>query len=94
MNDSKEVQVVNGLAPVVARPRITLRQKVGSLAAGTTALVFTLPAHAGVTTDLVATFKTEVDTLKADNLVMWGIAGAVLIAFAIWRYAKRGINTL
>lgn len=91
MNDSKEVQVVNGLAPVVVRPRMTLRQKV---AAGTTALVFTLPAHAGVTTDLVTTFKTEVDALKADNLVMWGIAGAVLIGFAIWRYAKRGINTL
>lgn len=94
MNDSKEVQVVNGLAPVVYRPRMTLRQKVGSLAAGATTFVLAAPAHAGVTTDLVATFKTEVDTLKADNLVMWGIAGAVLIGFAIWRYAKRGINTL
>lgn len=79
---------------VLVRPRMTLRQKIGSLAAGATALVLTAPAHAGVTTDLVETFKTEVDTLKADNLVMWGIAGAVLIGFAIWRYAKRGINTL
>ena len=94
MNDSKEVQVVNGLAPVVVRPRMTLRQKVGSLAAGATTFVLAVPAHASVTTDLVQTFKTEVDTLKADNLVMWGIAGAVLIGFAIWRYAKRGINTL
>ena len=40
MNDSKEVQVVNGLAPVVVRPRMTLRQKVGSLAAGATTFVF------------------------------------------------------
>lgn len=94
MNDSKEVQVVNGLVPVVVRPRMTLRHKLGSLAAGATAFVLTVPAHAGVTTDLVATFKTEVDTMKADNLVMWGIAGGVLIGFAIWRYAKRGINTL
>ena len=79
---------------VLVRPRMTLRQKVGYLAASATALVLTAPAHAGVTTDLVTTFKTEVDTMKADNLVMWGIAGGVLIGFAIWRYAKRGINTL
>lgn len=79
---------------VLVRPRMTLRQKIGSLAAGATALVLTAPAHAGVTTDLVATFKTEVDAMTADNLVMWGIAGGVLIGFAIWRYAKRGVNTL
>lgn len=79
---------------VLVRPRMTLRQKFGSLAAGATALVLAVPAHAGVTTDLVSTFKTEVDIMKADNLVMWGIAGGVLIGFAIWRYAKRGINTL
>ena len=79
---------------VLVRPRMTLRQKIGSLAAVATTFVLAAPAHAGVTTDLVATFKTEVDAMKADNLVMWGIAGGVLIAFAIWRYAKRGINTL
>lgn len=79
---------------VLVRPRMTLRQKVGYLAASATALVLTAPAHAGVTTDLITTFKTEVDAMKADNLVMWGIAGGVLIGFAIWRYAKRGINTL
>lgn len=79
---------------VLVRPRMTLRQKVGSLAAGATTFVLAAPAHAGVTTDLVATFKTEVDAMTADNLVMWGIAGGVLIGFAIWRYAKRGVNTL
>ena len=53
------------------------------------------PAHAegGMFDSVYATFKTEMESAKANMIGMWGVAALVLIGFAIWRYTKRGANS-
>lgn len=94
MNDVKEVQVVTAVAPYQSKRKLTLKQKAIGVAGAVGAMVLSVPAQAGITTEIVKDFQTQMAEAKADNLTMWGIAGGVLIGFAIWRYAKRGINSL
>lgn len=91
MNDKKELQVVAGVPPVEKKSLLG-RVAVG---AGTVyALALTAPAHAeGMFAPIYASFKTEMEAAKADMIAMWGVAGLVLIGFAIWRYTKRGANS-
>lgn len=96
MNDVKEIEVVNGVAP---NQKTTLSDKVnnkvlGAVALGTTYAMTAAPAHAeSALTAVGASMTGEIDGAKSIVISLFTAAAVVLALFVGWKYLKRGGNS-